>query len=123
MSAVSSPAAANCSGRLSTSSYTRNSNGLLSSLAARQQVAEHARTCGAGNHRSNVGQLGFVGDKPLRLVVAALVRHKVAQQMLAQTGDDASPVFGIGGESDFLERVDFVADETGDGLGGSSGWR
>jgi hypothetical protein len=37
-------------------------------------------------------------------------------------GDDAGPVFSIGGELVFLERVDFVADEAGDGHDGSSGW-
>ena len=61
-------------------------------------------------------------DQPPRLVVAALVRHKVAQQMPTQAGDDAGPVFSVGDELVFLERVDFVADETGDGHEGSSCW-
>lgn len=42
--------------------------------------------------------------------------------MPAQAGDYAGPVVGIGGELFFLERVDFVADETGDGHDGASGW-
>ena len=46
-----------------------------------------------------------------------LQRHKVAQQMPTQPGDDARPVVGVGGELVFLERDDFVADEAGDGHG------
>ena len=62
-----------------------------------------------------------VGEEPPHLVVAALVRHKVAQQMPTQARNDAGPVIGVGRELVSLERVDFVADEAGDGNGGSSG--
>ena len=41
--------------------------------------------------------------------------------MPAQAGDDARPVLCVGGELCFLERVDFLADEAGDGHGDSSG--
>lgn len=37
--------------------------------------------------------------------------------MPTQAGDDAGPVVGVGCELVFLERVDFVADEAGDGHG------
>ena len=73
-----------------------------------------------GGHRMGEGSLLFPTPPP-GLVVAALVRHKVAQQMPAQAGDDAGPVLCVGGELGFLERVDFVADEAGDGHGDSSG--
>jgi hypothetical protein len=39
--------------------------------------------------------------------------------MPAQARDDARPVVGACGELVFLERVDFVANEAGDGLGDS----
>ena len=42
--------------------------------------------------------------------------------MPAQARDDAGPFFSRGRERVFLERVDFVVDETGDGHEGSSGW-
>lgn len=58
-------------------------------------------------------------DQPLRLVVAALMRHKLAQQVLTQAGDDAGPDFGVDRELVFLERVDLVADKAGDGHGDS----
>lgn len=56
------------------------------------------------------------------------MRARVASAITAATraslgangaGDDARPVVGVGGEQVFLERVDLVADEAGDGQGNS----
>ncbi len=41
--------------------------------------------------------------------------------MPTQAGDDASPFVDVGLQLVFLEWVDFVADEAGDGHGDSSG--
>lgn len=72
----------------------------------------------AGMHRLGKAALLFFTPPP-SLVVAVLVLHKVAQQMPTQAGDDAGPFLCVGGELGFLERVDFVADEAGDGHGDS----
>lgn len=62
-------------------------------------------------------------DRPSRFVVRALVRHKAALQMPTQTRDDVGQAISIGREPIFLERVDFVADETCDYQECFSGWR
>ena len=58
-------------------------------------------------------------DQPVGLVVADLVRHKVTQQVPAQPWNEVRRDLCSGGELGVLERVDFVADEPGDGHDGS----
>ncbi len=52
-------------------------------------------------------------------MVAAFSLRKVAP-VLARDG--ACPIVGVGRELVFLEWVDFVEDEAGDGCGGSVAW-
>lgn len=54
-------------------------------------------------------------DQPPGYIVGSFMRQEVTDKLSAASGNDASPVLGIILESIALERVDFIADKTGDG--------
>src|SRR3954463_4174312 len=73
------------------------------------------------------GAIGFIGGKALeadqrkRDVVGALMRHEIADEVATAFRDDSEPALRVILELRALERIELIADEDGDGHGGS--WR
>src|SRR5262249_23729379 len=53
-------------------------------------------------------------DQSPRHIVRAFVRHKVTDKMTATAWNDAAPVLSISFEYVSLERIDLIANDTGD---------
>src|ERR1700733_11599759 len=62
-----------------------------------------------------IGRETFEGNQRRRDVVGALMRHPVADQIAAASGNDGQPAFGVFLEQRALERIELVADENGNG--------